>query len=148
MQTMIRPVTLPDIPTLHAMLQSLSDEDGGTYEVASEAALHEAACETRLIHALIHPQGMVIFYPDFSTHRGQPGLYIQDLYVTPHARGTGLARALVAATLRQQSWRARYICLGVSPKNTAAIRFYTKCGFTLRGYEMMILEGSALETLT
>ena len=145
---MIRPLTPSDIPALRQMLQALSDHDGGTHPVGSEAALHQAAFETRLIHALIHPDGMVIYYPDFSTHRGLPGTYIQDLYVTPQARGTGLARALVAATLRHQTWGARYICLGVSPRNKAAVRFYTKCGFTLRGYEMMILEGTALEILT
>lgn len=146
MQTMIRPVTPPDIPTLRAMLQSLSDEDGGTHPVGPESALLHALT-TNLLHALIHPQGMVTYYPDFSTHRGEPGLYIQDLYAAPEARGTGLARALVAATLQHQTWGARYITLGVHPTNTAATRFYTKCGFTFRGYAMMILENPALDTL-
>ena len=144
---MIRPLTPTDIPALRAMLQALSDHDGGSHPVGSEAALHEAAFTTHLIHALIHPDGMAIYYPDFSTHRGQPGLYIQDLYVTPQARGTGLARALVAATLCHQSWHARYITLGVAPSNTSANRFYSKTGFTSRGYEMMILDGAALESL-
>ncbi len=148
MQTLIRPVTPPDIPALRQMLQALSDHDGGTHPVGSEAALCNAAFHTHLIHALIHPQGMVIYYPDFSTHRGQPGLYVQDLYVAPEARGTGLARALVAATIAHQTWNAEYICLGVSPSNTQATRFYTKCGFTFRGYEMMILESPAMEDLT
>ena len=144
--TLIRPATPPDIPALRQMLQALSDHDGGTYAVASEHALQDALAKG-LIHALIHRQGMVIYYPDFSTHRGQPGVYIQDLYVAPPARGTGLARALVAATLQHQNWDARYICLGVSPTNTQATRFYTKCGFTFRGYAMMILETPALESL-
>ena len=125
------------------MLQALSDHDGGTYQVASEAAL-AAALAVPLIHALIHDHGMVIYYPDYSTHRGEPGLYIQDLYVSPEARGTGLARALVAGTLQHQTWGARYITLGVSPDNIAATRFYAKTGFTRRGYEMMILDADAL----
>ena len=139
MQTMIHPVTPSDIPALRQMLQALSDHDGGDYQVGSEHALQDAMTQG-LIHALIEDQGMVIYYPDFSTHRGQPGLYIQDLYVQPQARGTGLARALVAATLTHQTWGAQYICLGVHPSNIAATKFYTKCGFTYRGYEMMILE--------
>jgi ribosomal protein S18 acetylase RimI-like enzyme len=125
------------------MLQALSDHDGGTYAVATEAAL-AGALKAGLIHALIHDQGMVIYYADYSTHRGQAGLYIQDLYVAPAARGSGLARALVAATLGHQSWGARYITLGVSPDNIAATRFYAKTGFTRRGYEMMILDADAL----
>ena len=148
MQNTIRPLTPPDIPALRAMLQALSDHDGGTHDVGSETALHEAAFTTRLIHALIHPEGMVIYYPDFSTHRGEPGLYVQDLYVTPQARGSGLARALVAATLHYQTWGARYICLGVSRDNSAANRFYHKTGFTPRGYEMLILDGAALHALS
>jgi ribosomal protein S18 acetylase RimI-like enzyme len=128
------------------MLQALSDHDGGTSPVASEAALADAL-DRGLIHALIHDQGMVIYYADFSTHRGEPGLYIQDLYVTPDARGSGLARELVAATLRHQTWGARYITLGVSPANAAALRFYAKTGFTPRGYEMMILDADALKDL-
>ena len=145
---LIKPFTPADIPALRAMLQALSDHDGGTHPVASEAALHDAAFTTRLIHALIHAQGMVIYYPDFSTHRGEPGVYIQDIYVTPTARGTGLARALLAAAIHHQTWNARYICLGVSPDNLAANRFYAKTGFTKRGYEMLILDGPALKALT
>lgn len=128
------------------MLQALSDHDGGPKSVASVAALTDAL-DRGLIHALIHDQGMVVYYADYSTHRGQAGLYIQDLYVTPAARGTGLARALVAATLTHQTWGARYITLGVSPDNAAALRFYRKTGFTPRGYEMMILDGQALKDL-
>ena len=90
---------------------------------------------------------MAFYYPDFSTHRGEPGVYIQDLYVTPKARGTGLARALLAAVMRHQGWGAQFMTLGVSPENAAAIRFYAKTGFTQRGYEMMILEGSPLKDL-
>lgn len=143
---MIRPAIPADIPALRTMLQSLSDEDGGTYTVGPEAALLHGLTQG-LIHALIHPHGMVIYYPDFSTHRGEAGLYIQDLYVTPSARGTGLARSLVAATLVHQTWGARYITLGVSPDNRQALRFYQKTGFTLRGYEMMIRVGSTLPDL-
>jgi len=142
----IKPATPADIPVLRQMLQALSDHDGGTYAVGSEHALQDALTKG-LIHALIHPQGMVIYYPDFSTHRGQAGLYIQDLYVGPSARGSGLARALVAATMRHQHWDARYICLGVSASNAQATRFYAKCGFTFRGYDMMILDNPALESL-
>lgn len=145
---MIRTITPQDIPALRAMLQALSDHDGGHGPVASEETLHAAAFGQRpLIQALIHDHGMVIYYPDFSTHRGEPGLYVQDLWVDPAARGTGLARALLAATLRHQDWGARYITLGVSPDNAAATRFYAKTGFRARGYEMMILTQPELDAL-
>jgi ribosomal protein S18 acetylase RimI-like enzyme len=142
----IRPVTPADLPRLRALLQALSDEDGGDYQVGSQAALSEALfAPAPLIFALIADQGMAFYYPDFSTHRGEPGVYLQDLYVTPQARGTGLARALLGAVMHHQSWGAQFMTLGVSPENTTATRFYAKTGFTPRGYDMMILEGSPLK---
>lgn len=144
----IRPVTPADVPRLRAMLQALSDEDGGTYQVGSQAALSRALfAPAPLIFALIADQGMAFYYPDFSTHRGEPGVYIQDLYVTPQARGTGLARALLAAVMRHQAWGARFMTLGVRLENIAATRFYAKTGFTPRGYDMMILDGLPLKEL-
>lgn len=143
---MIRPITQSDLPALLAFLQALAAEDKGT--IASTVESLSQAFAQNLLHALIAPHGMVIYYPDYSTHRGEPGLYIQDLYVAPEGRGTGLARALVAATLTHQAWGARYITLGVSPDNAQAIRFYEKLGFTFRGYEAMILSGPALKALT
>lgn len=134
---MIRSVTAPDLPALLSFLQALAAEDKGTI-VSTTATLSEAL-QNGLLHALIAPHGMVIYYPDYSTHRAEAGLYIQDLYVAPEGRGTGLARALVSATLTHQTWGARYITLGVSPSNAQAIRFYEKLGFTFRGYEAMIL---------
>ena len=81
---------------------------------------------------------MVIYYPDFSTHRGEAGVYVQDLYVAPEARGQGLARSLLRAAFAQQHWGARYLTLGVSPGNAVARGFYDKAGFTSRGYETLI----------
>ena len=144
---MIRAILQADIPTLLHMLHALVAEDKGSIASTAETLTAAAFGPTPLIYGVIHPQGMALYYPDYSTHRGAPGLYIQDLYVAPEGRGTGLARALVAATLTHQTWGACYITLGVSPDNRQATRFYQKCGFTFRGYAMMILEGPALEAL-
>ena len=130
------------------MLRALAAEDKGTIASTVETLTAAAFGPAPMIHALIAEHGMVIYFPDYSTHRGEPGLYIQDLYVAPTARGTGLARAFVAATLQHHTWGARYITLGVSPDNAQATRFYTRLGFTFRGYAAMILEDPALKALT
>ena len=145
---LIRRAAPADIPTLLTMLHALVAEDQGTVASTTETLSQAVFGPVPLIHGLIAPDGMALCYPDYSTHRGEPGLCIQDLYVSPTARGTGLARALVAATLQHQTWGANYITLGVNPANPAAMRFYRKTGFTLRGYEMMILQGPALWALT
>jgi ribosomal protein S18 acetylase RimI-like enzyme len=136
--TEIRPITPADLPALRQMLQALADHDGGA-TVASVAALQDAAFGPRpLIQALIHPRGMVIYFPEFSTHRGLPGVYVQDLYVAPEARGQGLARALLRATLTHQDWGAQFISLTVAHDNAMARRFYAGAGFASRGYEALI----------
>lgn len=134
------------------MLQRVADHDGGSYPVASEAALRQGGFGPRpLFHALIaeetRPLGMAIFYPDFSTHRGEAGVYVQDIWVEPAARGHGLGRRLLVEVLRSQDWGARYIALGVSPDNMTASGFYERLGFRRRGYEMMILTGEAVKRL-
>lgn len=136
---MIRPVTPGDLPRLRDMLQALATHEGATAPVASLPALQTALFAPRpLLHALIADQGMVIYFPEFSTHRGLPGVYVQDLYVAPQARGQGLARALLKATLAHQDWDARFLALTVAHDNALARSFYAKAGFASRGSEALI----------
>jgi len=147
-----RQVVRADVPVLQAMLQDLARHEGGG-AVASEQALTEYGFGARpLFAALLAEQadkaaGMAIYYPDFSTHRGQPGVYVQDIFVTKAARGLGLGRGLLGAVMRAQDWGARYLTLGVSPDNEVALRFYARTGFRPRGYRFMILDGAALAAL-
>ncbi len=137
---MIRAITPEDIPALHQMLQALAAEDQGVITATEVALLAHGFGAQKLFHALIDAMGMVIYYPDFSTHRGQPGVYVQDIYVAPAARGTGLATALLRGVMQHQSWAARYMTLGVSPQNARANRFYAKLGFRARAYDFLILD--------
>lgn len=141
-----------DVATLRRLLQALSDHDGGP-EVASEAALRAGGFGQRpLFHALLAEdgagvQGMIVYYPDYSTHRGEAGLYVQDIYVTPAARGRGAGTGLLAAAMRMQDWDARYLTLGVGPENTHARAYYAARGFRPRGYDFLILDGAGLDAL-
>ncbi len=148
-----RRATADDVPVLRAMLQSLSDHDGGDYAVGSQQSLLQHGFGPRaLFHAAIAyrdetPVGMVIFYPDFSTHRGQPGVYVQDIYVEHTTRGAGVGRGLLGFMLQVQDWEAQYITLAISPKNAGASGFYHRLGFAARGYQTMILAGPAFADL-
>jgi ribosomal protein S18 acetylase RimI-like enzyme len=147
-----RPAVAADVPVLRAMLQALADGEGGNYPVASEDALLTHGFGPRpLFRAVIAeaevPLGMAIYYPDFSTHRGEPGVYVQDIYVAPEARGSGLGQRLLAEVMAQQDFGARYMTLMVGPANTAAQRFYHRLGFRSRGYDCLILDGENLEAL-
>ena len=142
-----------DVPVLRAMLQALADHDGGDYPVATEQSLLQHGFGARvLFFAAIAergdtPVGMVIYYPDFSTHRGCPGVYVQDIYVGKSARGAGVGRKLLAFMWLTQDWAAQYITLGVSPDNAEATGFYSRLGFCARGYQVMILAGDDLAAL-
>ena len=73
---------------------------------------------------------VVIFYDEFSTWRGEKGVYILDIYVGPSARGGGLGRRLIAAAAKCGATRgARYIRLSVDRQNARAINFYEAIGF-------------------
>lgn len=149
----IRPCTVADVPTLRAMIQALSDGEGGSHPVGSEASLlTHGFGPHRLFQAVIAeaeiPLGMAIYFPDFSTHRGEPGVYVQDIYLVPKARGTGLGQRLLAEVMARQDFGARYLTLVVSPANAAALRFYHRLGFRSRGYEFMILDGENLAALS
>lgn len=46
------------------------------------------------------PQGCAVFFHNFSTWAGRPGIYLEDLFVRPEARGVGLGKALLAAVAK------------------------------------------------
>ena len=58
---------------------------------AAEAALAEVAGE---------PVGFALWFTTFSTFRGQPGIYLEDLFVRPEFRGRGIGKALLAGLAR------------------------------------------------
>lgn len=149
-----RPAIAADVPTLLQMLQGLAEHDGSTSAaVASEASLLQHGFGRRpLFWAMIaedaaQPLGMAIYYPDYSTHRGQPGVYVQDIFVADTARGLGVGRGLLAQLMHAQDWQAQYLTLGVSADNAIARGFYQRLGFRVRGYEFLIIDGSELEAL-
>lgn len=146
-----RAAGVADVPVLRAMLAELARHEGAS-SVGSVEALTAGGFGPRpLFFAVLaeedRPCGMAIYYPDFSTHRGQPGVYVQDLYVDRSVRGVGVGRGLLAAVMRAQDWGARYVTLGVSPDNAVALSFYARVGFRPRGYRFMILDGAGLEAL-
>jgi GNAT superfamily N-acetyltransferase len=106
---MIRPATPADIPGIHAMVRELAD-----YERALDDA---KATEEQLPAALFGPHpaafahiaeddttgsvvGFALWFRNFSTWTGAHGIYLEDLYVRPQARGAGHGKALLAELAR------------------------------------------------
>ena len=76
--------------------------------------------------------GFALFFTNFSTFLGKPGLYLEDLYVQPAQRGAGIGQALLEhlATLANARGCGRFEW-SVLDWNVDAIRFYQRMGATL-----------------
>ena len=96
------------------------------------------------------PVGICLFFPSFSSWRGTPGVYVQDLFVAEHARGTGLGAQLlgyVAAEGRERG--AGYIRLAVEADNEDAQGFYEKMGMRWAETDrIFVIDGDAFQSLS
>ena len=96
----IRPATPADVPLILGFIRELAAfEREPDAVIATEAGLHHALFEERSAEAVIAqddaPLGFALFFHNFSTWTGRKGLYLEDLYVTPQARGRGIGTALL-----------------------------------------------------
>ncbi len=90
-----------------------------------------------------------LFFTNFSTFLGKPGLYLEDLYVQPAHRGSGLGKALLQhlAALAVERGCGRFEWC-VLDWNANAIRFYEKMGATVMpDWRICRVTGPALATL-
>lgn len=152
--TVIRRATLEDAATLQALLEEQASHHGEVLERGVEVLERYGFGPQPLFRALIaekagQAQGFALYYPDFSTLRGRPGVMLQDIYVRGTARGTGLGRALLAEVMTDAAdWDASFLTLMLDRDNDGARAFYARHGFAARGeYDTLILEGPGLADL-
>jgi GNAT superfamily N-acetyltransferase len=100
--TEIRFARPDDVATILRFVRELAEfEREADKVVATEALLHEAMFGERPVAEAViaerdgEPLGMALFFHNFSTWTGWRGLYLEDLYVTPEARGQGVGAALL-----------------------------------------------------
>lgn len=151
----IRRAMEADAETLQALLAAMAEELGAEAFRSDAAALRRHGFgDAPLFRALLaeaggEALGMTLYFPEFSTLRGRPGVYVQDLYVAGRARASGLGRRLLAATARDaRDWDAAYLRLCAHATNAPALEFYRRLGFaTDAGEQLHWIEGAALEGL-
>jgi GNAT superfamily N-acetyltransferase len=152
----IRSATPADLPLIAQLIRDLAEYE----RLADEVRFDEAVLGQKLFGARPYaevligevdgtPQGFALFFHNFSTFEGRPGIYLEDLFVRPEARGSGLGKALLAelAALAVERDCAR-LEWSVLDWNEPAIGFYRKLGARLMDeWTVMRLDGGNLAQL-
>jgi GNAT superfamily N-acetyltransferase len=104
---MIRPATPEDLPEILAMIAELADFERAPHEATATVEQLRAALfgssPAAYAHVAVHNGdvvGFALWFLNFSTWRGVHGIYLEDLYVRPAARGGGHGKALLAELAR------------------------------------------------
>lgn len=152
----IRPATRADLPLIAQFIGDLAAYEKLSHEVRfDEAVLAERLFGPRPYAEVIigeldgTPQGFALFFHNFSTFEGRPGIYLEDLFVRPEARGSGLGKALLGhlAKLAMERDCAR-LEWWVLDWNSPSIGFYQSLGARLMDeWTVMRVDGAALTRL-
>ncbi len=152
----IRVATRDDIGLIAQFIRALADYEKLLHEVRfDEAVLAEKLFGARPYAEVLigeidgSPQGFALFFHNFSTFEGKPGIYLEDLFVTPEARGSGLGTALLAELARLAAERdCARLDWSVLDWNEPSIGFYKALGAkALDEWTGFRLEGTALQAL-
>ena len=154
--TVIRPATPADVPTILRFVRELAafEREPDAVE-ATEPMLADALfgdrppAEAVIAETADGPLGFALFFHNFSTWTGRRGVYLEDLYVTPAARGQGVGAALLRhlAGIALDRGCARFEW-SVLDWNTPAIDFYGGLGAVgMDGWTVHRLAGAPLAAL-
>ena len=152
----IRPATSADLPLIAQLIRDLAEYE----KLADDVRFDQVVLGQKLFgprpyaEVLIgeidgQPQAFALFFHNFSTFEGRPGIYLEDLFVRPEARGSGLGKALLAhlaaLTIERDCARLEW---SVLDWNAPAIGFYQKLGARLMDdWTVMRLDGANLSQL-
>lgn len=144
MSVTVRHAKLSDLPTILTFIRELAEyEREPNAVVATEESLSRhlfgiglwperpsgptAECLIGELEGVA--QGFAVVFHNFSTWKGRPGMYLEDLYVRPDSRGSGLGKALLSAVAAIAAKRGcPRLEWAVLDWNTPAIEFYRALG--------------------
>jgi GNAT superfamily N-acetyltransferase len=152
----IRRAEAHEVPLILAFIRDLAEYEKLSHEVvATEGSLRETLFGPRqhaeVVFACLEdePVGFALFFHNYSTFLGQPGIFLEDLFVRPPARGHGVGKQLLQWLARTAIERnCGRLEWNVLNWNEPAIGFYTRLGarpmdewttFRLTGRELQAL---------
>lgn len=136
METIVRTPNPAEIDTIFEMMRRFAAFEGLTeYMTTGPAELHAAVFGgNAFVEAFIAvcgdvPAGYAIFYPHFSSFRGESGYFLEDIYIEEAFRGSGIGKALLRAIARRGRERGfTRIDFQVAESNVNALSFYRSLG--------------------
>ncbi len=152
----IRPATESDVPLILAFIKKLARYERLEHEVvATEELLRETLFGERRTAEVVfgyyrgEPAAFALFFHNYSTFLGRPGIYLEDLYVEEPYRGQGFGKAMLAhlaqVAVARKCGRLEWWVLDW---NAPAIQFYKKLGATpMSEWTVFRLTGEALVNL-
>lgn len=129
--------------------EQLLDEVVATEEILLETIFEKRAAEVVIAELNDEPVGFALFFHNFSTFLGRPGLYLEDLYVRPEMRGKGIGKMLLSflakLALDRGCGRFEWWCLDW---NKPSIDFYVSIGaIPMDEWTVYRVSGDALTNL-
>jgi GNAT superfamily N-acetyltransferase len=154
-RAVIRSATPADVPTILRFVRELAEFERLLDKVtATEEGLRRSLFGPRpyaevLLAEMDAAVGFALFFHNYSTFLGKPGIYLEDLYVTPGARGHGVGRALIEHVAQVAAQRdCGRLEWAVLDWNRNAIAFYRSLGAEpLDDWTVYRVTGEALASL-
>ena len=152
----IRAATEADVPVILSFIRQLAEYERLSHEaIMTEEILRESLfgprpfAEVLLGYAGDQPVTFAVFFHNFSTFLGRPGLYLEDLFVIPEMRGRGYGRAMLVELARiAQERKCGRFEWSVLDWNEPAIGFYKKLGAVPMGeWTVFRMTGKSLQDL-
>jgi GNAT superfamily N-acetyltransferase len=149
----LRSATIDDVPSILGFIIELAEYEKLAHEVvATEDTLRETLFgPTPYAQVIIAelagvPVGYALFFHNFSTFTGRPGIYLEDLYVQPKYRGQGFGKLLLAYLARKAvDMNCTRVEWSVLDWNQPAIDFYRSIGaLPMDGWTVQRLDGDRL----
>jgi GNAT superfamily N-acetyltransferase len=150
----IKPATVKDVPLILSLIKELADYEKLSHEViATEEKLQTALfgdypyAEIIIGYLDNIPVGFALYFHNFSTFLGLPGIHLEDLFVKPHARGKGFGKQMLAHVAKVAKEReCGRLEWSVLNWNEPAINFYKSLGAKpMDEWTVYRLTGDALE---